>query len=241
MRENKFLANMKAGRKTSVCQMYFPSTTLIELTGMAGFEVVLFDGEHGIFDPADLDDLCRAAEFAGLGTAARVPSIDSTTIQSYLDRGIQSIFGPGVDTKEDAERLVDACRFPPIGKRGIGGAPRWVGYENVANVSQIEEANRRILVVAFLEHIDAMQNLDAIMEVEGIDAYYVGPADTSLSIGVPGQTDHPRVKEFEDRVRDAAHAHGRKYIGDFIIGARATHLFLDGAKAFLDANRESLG
>lgn len=231
---------MKAGCKTSVCQMYFPSTTLIELTGMAGFDVALFDGEHGIFAPSDLDDLCRAAEFAGLDTAARVPSIDSTTIQSYLDRGIQTIFGPGVDNKEDAQKLVDACRFPPIGKRGIGGAPRWVEYENVANVSQIKEANRQIMVVAFLEHIDAMQNVDEIMEVGGIDAYYVGPADTSLSIGVPGQTDHPRVKEFENRVREAAHALGRKYIGDYIVGARATHLFLDGAKTFLDANQEAL-
>ena len=207
---------------------------------MAGFDCVLFDGEHGIFSPADLDDLCRAAEFGGLTTAARVPSINRVTIQSYLDRGIQTIFGPGVDDKHDAQQLVDACRFPPIGKRGIGGAPRWVEYENVAGRAQIEEANREILVVAFPEHLDAMEHLDEIMKVDGIDAYYVGPADTLLSLGVPGETGHPRVKECENQVCEAAHAHGRKYIGDYIVGARATHLFLDGAKAFLDANVEEL-
>ena len=168
------------------------------------------------------------------------PSIAPATIQSCLDRGIQTIFGPGVDDKDDAQQLVDACRFPPIGKRGIGGAPRWVEYENVAGRAQIEEANREILVVAFLEHLDAMENLDEIMKVDGIDAYYVGPADASLSLGVPGETDHPRVTKCENQVREAAHAHGRKYIGDYIVGTRATHLFLDGAKAFLDAHVEEL-
>ena len=147
---------------------------------------------------------------------------------------------PGVDHKHDAQQLADACRFPPVGKRGIGGAPRWAEYENVAGKARIEEATREILVVAFLEYIDAMENLDEIMEVDGIDAYYVGPADTALSFGVPGETGHPRVKEFENQVREAAHARGRKYLGDYIVGARATHLFLDGAKAFLDANVEEL-
>jgi len=240
MRTNKLLTNMRAGRKTSLCQLYFPSTTLVELMGLAGLDCVAFDGEHGTFTPENLDDLCRVAELVGLTPIARVPNIESSTIQSYLDRGILGILGPGIDTKKDAQKLVDACRYPPLGKRGIGGAPRWVHFEHVASREQIEEANSQILVVAFLEHLDAMEHLDEIMRVEGIDAYYVGPADTSLSLGFPGEIHHSKVKEFEAKVRKTAHAHGRKYFGDVIVGQRATNFFLDGARAFLEANKEGL-
>ena len=240
MRKNRFLANLKAGRKTSVCQLYFPSAPVVELIGLAGLDCVLFDGEHGTFTPEDLDDLCRVAELGGLDTIARVPEISAPAIQSYLDRGVMGILGPGVDTKEDARKLADACRYPPIGKRGIGGAPRWLRYENVASREQIEEANSEILVVAFLEHIDAMENLDDIMSVEGIDAYYVGPADMSLSLGLPGELEHPKVKDVENTVRQAALARGRYYLGDGIAGVRATSMFLDGAKLFLETNRAAL-
>ena len=241
MRTNKILDNMRAGRMTSVCQLYFPSTTLVELMGLAGLDCVAFDGEHGTFTPGDLDDLCRVAELVGLTTIARVPNIESSTIQSYLDRGVMGILGPGVDNKEDARQLVNACRYPPLGKRGTGGAPRGANFRNVSTQKHIDRANSQILVVAFLEHTDAIANLDEIMEVDGIDAYYVGPADTALSLGYPGQLDHPQIKGFEAKVRESAHAHGRKYFGDVIVGERATNMFLNGAKAFLEANKAALG
>ncbi len=86
MRTNKMLANMKAGRTTSLCQLYSPSTTLVELIGLAGFDCVLFDGEHGTFTTETLDDLCRVAELVGLTPIARVPDLNSALIQGYLDR-----------------------------------------------------------------------------------------------------------------------------------------------------------
>ena len=240
MMTNKLLANMRAGRRTSLCQLYFPSATLVELMGMAGLDCVIFDGEHGTFTPENLDDLCRVAELAGVTPVARVPNIESSTIQSYLDRGVLGVFAPGIDTKGDAQKVVDACRFHPIGKRGIGGAPRWGAFQDYASPEQIEEANAQIVVVAFLEHIAAMDNIDEIMDVDGIDAYYVGRADASLSLGFPGEIDHPKVKEFEARVREAAHARGKAYFDEVIVGQRATNFFLDGARAFLEANKEAL-
>ena len=240
MRKNILLENMKAGRKTSVCQLNFASTALIELAGIAGIDCVLIDGEHGTFTLESIEDLCRVAELAGLTTIVRLPEIEASTIQSYLDRGILGIIGPGIDSKADAQKLVNASRFPPLGKRGIGGAPRWIGYENIAGPEQIDEANSRIIVVAFIEHIDAMKNLDEIMSVDGIDAYYVGPADTALSLGYPGQTNHPEVKAFQNKVREAAHLHGKGYLGDCVVGERAINFFLNGAKAFLEANRGEL-
>ncbi len=240
MRKNRLLENMEAGRRTSICQLYSPCATLVEWIGLTGIECLLIDGEHGTFTTQDVDDMCRVAELHGLTPVARVHDIEESTIQSYLDRGILGIFGPGIDTAQDARKLVDASRYPPVGQRGIGGAPRWIGYQNVASRKQIEEANSRILVVAFLEHRTAMDNLDEIMSVEGIDAYYVGPADMSLSLGHPGQIDHPEVEACVDRVRQAALARGRAYLGDVIVGERASNLFLNGARAFLETNAEAL-
>ena len=240
MRTNKLKQNLKAGRVTSLCQLYFPSTTMVELIGKAGFDCVLLDGEHGTIGPESLDDLCRTAELVGITPIARVPNIEASTIQSYLDRGVLGILGPGIDTAEDARQLVDACLYPPVGRRGVGGAPRGADFRDVSAESDIERTNAETLVVAFLEHVEAMSNLDEIVAVEGIDSYYVGPADTALSLGVPGELDHPEVKGFEDRVREAAQAAGKPYFDDVTVGAQATHLFLDGARSFLEANRTVL-
>lgn len=240
MQKNKLLENIEAGRRTSICQLYSPSATLVEWIGLTGMDCLLIDGEHGTFTTRDLDDMCRAAELHGLTPIARVPNIAQSTIQSYLDRGVMGILGPGIDTAHDARTLVEASRYPPAGQRGIGGAPRWVGYQSVADRQQIEEANSRILVVAFLEHRAAMDNLEEIMSVEGIDAYYVGPADMSLSLGHPGQIEHPDVEACVDKVRQAAVARGRTYLGDVIVGERASNLFFNGARAFLEANAEAL-
>ena len=237
MRENRLLDNFRAHRSTTVCQMYFPSTTVVEMIGLAGIDAVLFDAEHGTFTREDLDDLCRVAEACDLLTIARMPDLEPATAQGFLDRGVQSIIGPGVSTATDAMKLVEGCRYAPLGKRGIGGAPRAARFRNVSTKERIDHVNRNTFVVAFLESPESLANLDAIMAVSGIDAYYVGPQDMALALGHPGEINHPEVVQAADKVRRAAVSRGRFYFGDLIIGERATNFFLDGAKAFLAKNK----
>lgn len=91
-----------------------------------------------------------------------------------------------------------------------------------------------MFVAAFLEHEQAVDHLDEILEVDGIDAYYVGPQDMSVSLGLIGQPDHPRVKEMDARVRAAVEAKGKRYLGnDLIVVDHATNFFLSGISAFL--------
>jgi 4-hydroxy-2-oxoheptanedioate aldolase len=234
MKENKILARMREGRPATGCQLAFPSAVLVELMGMAGLDFLMIDGEHGTFSWEDIDDLCRVAELAGLTTIARVPNIEASTILRYIDRGVQGILGPGVDTREDAQALADACLYAPEGKRGLGGAPRASGYASIASREYIEQSNEEMFVAAFLEHEEAVENLDEILEVDGIDAYYVGPQDMSVSLGLIGEPHHPRVKEMDARVRAAVEAKGKRYLGpDLIVADRASNYFLNGISAFL--------
>ena len=241
IRQNKHLASMRSGKPSSICQMYFASDIFVELLGLAEVDVVMFDGEHGVFSPGELDSMCRVAEAHGMSTIARVPDIEYGTIQTYLDRGVQGILGPDIQNKADAQQLVNACRYPPRGRRGTGGAPRAIGYADIGTADMLNRLNSEIFVCAFLESVEAEKNLEEILAVPGIDGYYVGPADYSLSIGVTGQLTHPKVKAFSDRVQKAAESRGKIYFGENLITVeRATSLVLDGAKAMVARNKSRL-
>ncbi len=241
MRSNKILARMKEGRPATGCQLAFPSGTLIELLGVADLDFVLLDGEHGTFSWESLEDMCRVADLAGVTAIARVPNIEESTILRYLDRGVQGILGPGIDTGEQARQLVDACYYAPLGRRGLGGAPRAANYVTLADRDYLDRANAEMLVVAFLEHTEAIDNLADILAVDGIHAYYVGPQDMSVSLGLGGQPDHPRIGEITAQVKNAAQAAGKLYFGDVVVADRASNFFLKGIEVFLDEHKAALG
>ena len=202
MRTNNIITRMKAGEMAYGCNLSFPSSTLIELMGRVGFDFVMFDGEHGPFTPEVLDDLCRFADMAGLTPVARVPNIEDSTILRFLDRGIMGIMGPHIINKERAEQLAQACRYAPRGKRSFGsGRGAYFGdYES--GPAYMEHTNSNILVMAQLEDVQALDNIDEILSVDGIDIYSSGAQDIAQSMGLPGQPNHPKVKEFEAEQRE---------------------------------------
>ena len=237
MRTNKVVTKIDAGEMAYGCTLLFPATTMVEWMGMAGFDFVQIDGEHGPFTPETLDDLCRVAEASGLTPMARVPDIESSTILRFLDRGIMGILGPHITTRDRAQQLADACRYVPRGKRSFGSArgAYWGGFES--GPEYMEHTNSQVLVMAQLEDIEVLEDLDGILAVDGIDLYSSGAQDIAQSMGLPGQPGHPRVKEFEDRVRAAVHAAGKKMSGDVMVSASSTDLFLDAARSFLEAEK----
>ena len=237
MRLNNVIAKMQAGEMAYGCSLTFPSTAMVELMGQAGLDHVSFDAEHGPFTPESLDDLCRVADMAGLTPMARVPNIDSSTILRFLDRGIMGVTGPHITTGQRARQLADACRYVPQGKRSFGSG-RGAYYGDFPSGPQyMEHTNSQILVMAQLEDIEVLEHLDDILAVEGIDLYSSGAQDIAQSMGLPGQPEHPRVKEFEAQVTARVHASGKKMTSDVIVATGASRLFLDGARAFLRAQK----
>ena len=241
MRTNSIVTKMNADQIAYGCALTFPSTTVTELIGLAGFDFVMFDGEHGPFNIETLEDLCRTADMSGLTPVARVPNIEPSTILRFLDRGIMGIMGPHITTGEKAQQLADACRYAPRGKRSFGSV-RGAYYGELASYEQhMEHTNSQILVMAQLEDFDVLDNLDDIVAVDGIDLFGSGPQDIAQSMGLPGQPDHPRVTGFQAIVRDAVHAAGKMMSDDALVVGRVNKIFLDAAKAYLGAESEKHG
>ncbi len=162
-----------------------------EICAGAGFDWLLLDSEHS---PNDLRSIMAQLQtIAGYSSQAicRVPIGDSTVIKQYLDLGAQSLLVPMVDTPEQARLLVQACRYPPDGFRGMAGAraSRWGRYPNYAR-----EANAQICLLVQAETRLALSNLDAIVATEGVDGVFIGPADLSASMGFVGNSGHPEVQ-----------------------------------------------
>ena len=206
--ENRIKAAMRAGRMCHGYNLAFPSAWVIDVMGRIDFDFVFIDGEHGAFDLADLEDLCRTAERYNVTPMARVPDIGSSTILRYLDRGMMGIMGPHIATEADARQLVRACRFGPQGERSFGGN-RGTGFNAgiVDKVAFYREANERLLVCALLEDAAVIDTLDAILAVPGIDMFGIGPHDFAQSLGYPGEPDHPEAvkaaAEISRRIRAA--------------------------------------
>ncbi len=237
MRVNNVVVKMSQGQTAYGLNLSFPSTTLIELGGRAGFDFVTFDSEHGPFTIDMLDDLCRIADMAGLTPMARVPDIEHPTILRFLDRGIMGITGPHIIDADRARKLADACRYVPRGLRSFGSG-RGAYFGDVESLSgYMEHTNDNILVTAQLEDVQVLDCIDDILSVEGIDLYASGAQDIAQSLGLPGQPNHPRVQEFERQVRDAVHAAGKQMADDVMTSARAVGLFMDGAKTFLEGQQ----
>ena len=235
MRVNNVVAKMKAGQKAYGCGFSFASPTLIELAGRAGFDFVSFDSEHGPFTIDMLDDLCRFADMAGLTPMARVPDIESATILRFLDRGVMGITGPHITNGARARQLADACRYVPRGHRSFGSGRGAYFGDFPSGPDYMANANANILVIAQLEDVESLDNIDEILAVEGIDLFASGAQDIAQSMGLQGQPNHPDVQRFEATVRDAVHAAGRQMADDVTASMRADRLFLDGARAFIAA------
>ena len=157
-RRNRILEKNEQGKKGLGLGLVYPSAEAIEIVGMlGGFDFVQLDGEHGLFSPESIDEMCRVADGFGLNVIARVPGIDSSTINSYLDRGVTGIWGPHIETAEEARALVDASLFGPDGQRSWGGG-RGNYYNNSALIDipggerteYMRQANANMLVLCQL-------------------------------------------------------------------------------------------
>lgn len=168
------------------------SPDVVEALSMTGLDWLMIDLEHAAIDAHGFQSLCRAAG-GRCSVIARVPKNDSIWISRVLDSGADGIIVPQVNSALEAEFVVQHAKYSPIGKRGIG-LGRAHGY-GAQFKEYIDTANDRVMVAVQIEHIDAVNSVDAITSVPGIDAVFVGPYDLSDSLQLRGEINHPRVAE----------------------------------------------
>jgi 4-hydroxy-2-oxoheptanedioate aldolase len=193
---------LAAGKAIVGISLQFPSPALVEIAAYAGFHWVYIDCEHGPMSEESVEHMVRAAELSGITPIVRPSAPTPEAILRYLDLGAQGMIVPHVETKEDAEAAVRACKYYPMGERGLAGV-RWARYGTAGPTSElVKEANQMTMVLALIESAKGVENLPEILTVDGIDVIRIGPSDLSQSLGLPGQASHPTVRAYIDRVID---------------------------------------
>ena len=166
---------------------------LIDQLGTLGADGIWLEGEHGGVDYADLGNLTRACDLWGMTSIVRVMDNDYATIYRTLDRGAQGIVVPHVNTRAEAEAVVEAGKFAPLGKRGMFTSRQGFGVGDY-----LKAANDQSLLIVLIEDIAAVRNLDAILAVDHIDVFLVAPSDLATSMGQIGNVGYPEVQQTID-------------------------------------------
>lgn len=202
MLKNTTKAKLLAGETVHGCFLKYPQPALAEILALAGFDFVLFDGEHGTLEPAEIENLVRAVELRGATPLARVTTNQPQIILRYLDTGLHGVQVPWVNTTGDVERAVQSSKYGPRGVRGLAGgrASDWGLSEPIGEYTA--RANRETMLIVHIETTDAVDLVEEYVEVDGVDVLFLGPTDLSHSLGHPGQVDHPDVQAAMQHVAD---------------------------------------
>jgi len=174
-----------------------------ELFGEAGYDFVWIDCEHSAMSHADALNHVRAARGAGAAAFIRVPSNDPVVMKPYLELHPAGIIVPRITSVKDAELAVASFQYPPQGNRGFGPA-RGVKFGAISPPNYLADINQQIMLILQIEHIDAVKQIDDILDVPGVDSIVTGPGDLSGSMGLSGQSGHPDVVAAVETVYKAA-------------------------------------
>lgn len=202
LQTNKLKARLADGQRVYGLLNSIPAPLMVEMIGYAGYDFVILDLEHVGVDPQNLENMIRSAECCGITPLVRVPGVEPGTILRALDAGAQGIVVPRVQDAAQARQAVRACRYHPLGERGISGG-RTTGFGTLDLREYMALANREITVVAMIEDSSGVANIEAIAAVPGIDMVLEGAIDLSQSLGLPGQPQHPQVLAAVRRVAAA--------------------------------------
>ena len=230
MYENKFKAKIGAGETAFGFYLYFPSPELVEFMGHVGFDYALIDAEHFAFSMETIQGLARAAQLTGMTPLARMPKNDQELILGYLETGVQGVVIPHTNTAEDACAAVRAVKYYPLGDRGAGSRSRAANYGLTQGATEyFEEANRQTVVIALVEEPEGFRNLPEILDVEGVDCVSLGSGDLAMSMGYPGQSDHPEVQSLIQQAKAQIKASNKVLGATLSSGEAARKARADGA------------
>lgn len=225
MQRNALKKKLKEGR---VCFGTFIrlGPAAVEILGHAGWDFVVIDMEHGVFDFTNVEHMVRAARYAGISSLVRVPEPTPSYIMRVVDAGAEGVQIPQVENAETARLVSQAARYFPEGKRGLCSFVRAANYSAIPPDDHMATSNEEVLTVIHIEGERAVLEIEAIIGTPGIDVIFLGPWDLSQSLGVPGKTKDRRVVELMERVIASCRKKGI-ISGTFV-------RFVDEAKYWID-------
>jgi 4-hydroxy-2-oxoheptanedioate aldolase len=182
---------------------------IVEICKTAGYDFIFIDMEHGTRSIETICDMLGRAYSCGLPTIVRTPKRQGFIMSWVADAGATGVMQPCTNNPEDTQYLVDAIKYPPVGQRGFGTMQPCTGYIGTNAHEVMPAINEKIIAVAQIETVEAIDRLDEIAAVPGIDALVVGPNDLSISMGISGQTSDKRVIEATEKIITTAKKHGK--------------------------------
>lgn len=196
MKINGTKAKLERGDVVFGCALQqYRSVEIPRLLAAAGFDYLFIDAEHGGFGLETVQDLVSAASQAGITPLVRVGELLYSLVTRALDVGAQGIILPRVENPALLQEAIGWTKFPPMGTRGFGVGPAQLDYKRRTMPEIIDHLNASTMIIVQFETLTSMERCDDILSIPGIDVAMVGPTDLSISLGVPGEFDHPLLVE----------------------------------------------
>lgn len=208
MTENSFRSRVLSGEPLLGCFLTWPVQGFPEVLALASFDFIVVDAEHGFFSIESIESMVRSSDGAGLPSIVRVPSCPAAEVGRSLDAGAAGILYPRGENAGMVRQGVEAAKYPPEGKRGLGGV-RANRYGTVPLDAFVREANASTIVIAQIETAGAVADLESIANIDGVDVLYVGPNDLTQALGIPGKYADPAYQRELARIASAAKAAGK--------------------------------
>jgi len=239
MRHNVVKQKLSAGETVLGLFIGSDSPDLVEIFAYAGVDFVMIDGEHGSIDAHNVENMVRAAEATGITPLARVTQHTKQTILRFLDAGALGVMIPWCQTAAEAREAVRSVKYYPEGNRGLAGT-RASGFGLPMPLSEyVPVANAETMVIAQIETVETLDALPEILQVPGIDVFFIGPTDLSQSMGYPGRVQEPAVQAAIERTIAQILAAG-KHAGIQTQNAEDLKLNRDRGVQFLTAGAYTL-
>jgi len=208
--QNLMKQKLAAGGLVLVMNLRLARTVDIAMVAKAGgYDAIYVDMEHSPYSIDTTATICAAAIGIGITPLVRVPSHDAHWSSRVLDGGAQGVIVPHVNNRAEAEAVVRHCRFPPLGRRSVMGLGPALGYRAIPLGEINERLNAETALIVMLETGEGIDNAAVVAAVPGIDVLLIGSGDLTTDYGIPGQVDHPRLREAYERVAEACHSHGK--------------------------------
>jgi 4-hydroxy-2-oxoheptanedioate aldolase len=206
---------LEAGETVFGSFLKLESPTVAELYGLAGFDFVIVDAEHGCFTHGQIENLIRTCERMGMSSVIRTPDAEEANILHVLDSGASGIQVPSLKNAGEVREVIRKAKYWPLGERGSARACRAGGYGTLPDYEQ--RANAETLVAVHVENKEMVADIETLCAIDELDVLFIGPGDLSASYGHPGNAGHPEVVAAIDRVIEVAA--GRKHLGTVVANA----------------------
>ena len=208
MRPSRIREKLSAGKPALITTLHFMDASLYEMTSLMGFDGIWLDMEHHGHSVETASQMMRAARVGTADIVARPAKREFQRMQRMLEVGAQALMYPQCDSAEEAAELIHWTQFPPIGRRGCDAANADAPYLATPIDEYIRRANEQTVMIVQIETPEALDQVEAIARVEGVDILFLGPGDLSIRFGIPGDMRHPRIRDAKQRVADAAREAG---------------------------------